>query len=41
MEELDFGTRVLNGFLSIMIVVLVLILGGVVIALLLAALGII
>lgn len=41
MEELDFGTRVLNGFLSIMIVVLVLILGGVIIALLLAALGII
>ncbi|MEK6152125.1 hypothetical protein WIW50_02640 [Flavobacteriaceae bacterium 3-367] len=39
MEEIDFGTRVLNGFLSIMIVVLVAILVAVVVSLILAALG--
>ncbi len=38
-EELDFGTKVLNGFLSIMVVVLVLILIAVVVCLILAALG--
>ncbi|WP_411030010.1 hypothetical protein [Spongiimicrobium sp. 3-5] len=39
MEEIDFGTRVLNGFLSVMIVVLVAILVAVVVSLILAALG--
>ncbi|HMB64201.1 MAG TPA: hypothetical protein VKN36_14070 [Eudoraea sp.] len=38
-EELDFGTRMLNGFLKIMVVVLVAILIGVVVCLLLAAVG--
>ena len=38
-EELDFGTKVLNGFLSIMVVVLVFILIAVVVCLILAALG--
>ncbi|MEO0528428.1 MAG: hypothetical protein AAFZ89_14440 [Bacteroidota bacterium] len=39
MEEIDFGTRVLNGFLSVMVVVLVAILAAVLISLILAALG--
>lgn len=39
MEEIDFGTRVLNGFLSVMIVVLVAILVAVVVSLILAAFG--
>lgn len=38
-EQLTLGTRFLNGFLSIMVVVLVLILAAVVICLILAALG--
>ncbi len=38
-EEIDFGTRVLNGFLSAMVVVLVLILAAVVICLILAVFG--
>ncbi len=40
-EHLSFGTKVLNGFLRVMVVVLVLILAGVVVALLLAAIGLI
>lgn len=39
MEEVTFGTRVLNGFLSIMIVVLIAILLAVIICLILAAFG--
>ncbi|MEZ4968634.1 MAG: hypothetical protein R2814_03010 [Flavobacteriaceae bacterium] len=39
MEEVTFGTRVLNGFLSLMIVVLVAILLAVVVCLILAAFG--
>lgn len=39
MQEMDFGTKVLNGFLSIMIVVLVVILVAVVVSLILAAFG--
>jgi len=39
-EELSFGTKLLNGFLSLMVVVLVLILAAVVIGLILAGLGI-
>lgn len=38
-EELDFGTKILNGFLSLMVVVLVLILVAVVVCLILAAFG--
>ena len=38
-EHLTFGTKVLNGFLRVMVVVLVFILAAVVIALLLAAVG--
>ena len=38
-EQLTVGTRLLNGFLSVMVVVLVLILAAVVICLILAALG--
>lgn len=38
-EQLTFGTKILNGFLSIMVVVLVLILAAVVICLILAGLG--
>lgn len=38
-EELNFGTKILNGFLSIMVVVLVLILIAVVVCLILWALG--
>ncbi|WP_297702949.1 hypothetical protein [uncultured Eudoraea sp.] len=38
-DELSFGTKLLNGFLSIMVVVLVLILAAVVIGLILAGLG--
>ncbi len=40
-EHLSFGTKVLNGFLRVMVAVLVLILAGVVVALLLAAIGLI
>lgn len=39
MEEVDFGTRVLNGFLSLMVVILVAILLAVVVCLILAAFG--
>ena len=39
-EHLTLGTKLLNGFLKVMVVVLVLILAGVVISLILAALGI-
>ena len=39
-EHLTFGTRILNGFLKVMVVVLVLILIGVVISLILALFGI-
>ncbi|MEP0131625.1 MAG: hypothetical protein ABJJ25_09715 [Eudoraea sp.] len=38
-DQLSFGTKLLNGFLSIMVVVLVLILAAVVITLILAGLG--
>jgi hypothetical protein len=38
-EQLTFGTKMLNGFLSVMVVVLVLILAAVVICLILAAFG--
>ncbi|TDQ32349.1 hypothetical protein CLV82_0174 [Zeaxanthinibacter enoshimensis] len=38
-ENLDMGTRVLNGFLSIMVVILVFILLSVVVGLIAAALG--
>jgi hypothetical protein len=38
-DQLTFGTKILNGFLSIMVVVLVLILAAVVICLILAGLG--
>lgn len=38
-EQLTVGTRFLNGFLSLMVVVLVLILAAVVICLILAAFG--
>jgi len=38
-EEITFGVRVLNGFLSVMVVVLVAILAAVVVCLILAALG--
>ncbi|WP_262509684.1 MULTISPECIES: hypothetical protein [Arenibacter] len=39
MEDVTFGTRVLNGFLSLMVVVLVAILLAVVVCLILAAFG--
>jgi hypothetical protein len=38
-EEITFGTKILNGFLSVMVVVLVGILAAVVICLILAAFG--
>ncbi len=38
-EHLSFGTKILNGFLRVMVVVLVLILAAVVISLILAAIG--
>jgi len=38
-DQLSFGTKLLNGFLSITVVVLVLILAAVVICLILAGLG--
>jgi hypothetical protein len=38
-EQITFGTKMLNGFLSVMVVVLVLILASVVICLILAAFG--
>jgi hypothetical protein len=38
-EHITFGTKMLNGFLSVMVVVLVLILAAVVICLILAAFG--
>ncbi len=38
-EHLTFGTRILNGFLKVMVVVLVLILAAVVVSLLLAMFG--
>lgn len=39
MENIDFGTRILNGFLSLMVVILVAILLAVVVCLILAAFG--
>lgn len=39
MEEIDFGTRILNGFLSLMVVILVAILLAVIVCLILAAFG--
>lgn len=39
-EHLDIGTKILNGFLRIMVVVLVFILVAVVISLILAAFGV-
>ncbi|WP_262482282.1 hypothetical protein [Arenibacter latericius] len=39
MEDVTFGTRVLNGFLSVMVVVLVAILLAVIVTLILAGLG--
>ena len=39
MEDIDFGTRILNGFLSLMVVILVAILLAVVVCLILAAFG--
>lgn len=38
-EHLTFGTKILNGFLKVMVVVLVLILAAVVISLILALFG--
>ena len=38
-EHLTFGTKILNGFLKVMVVVLVLILAAVVVSLLLAMFG--
>ncbi|MGB5648278.1 hypothetical protein [Muriicola sp.] len=38
-EEITFGTKILNGFLSVMVVVLVGILAAVVVCLILAAFG--
>lgn len=38
-EHLTFGTRLLNGFLRVMVVVLVLILAAVVVSLILALFG--
>jgi len=40
-SHINLGTKFLNGFLSLMIVVLVLILAAVVVTLILAALGIV
>lgn len=40
-QHLPLGTRMLNGFLSVMVVVLVLILAAVVITLILAGVGIV
>jgi hypothetical protein len=40
-EDLDFGTRLLNGFLKVMVVVLVIILIAVVVTLILALFGIV
>ena len=40
-EQLSVGTRMLNGFLSAMVVVLVLILAAVVVTLILAGVGIV
>lgn len=39
MENIDFGTRLLNGFLSFMVVILVAILLAVLVCLILAAFG--
>lgn len=39
MEDVAFGTKVLNGFLSVMIVVLIAILLAVIVSLILAAFG--
>lgn len=40
-KQLTFGTRLLNGFLSVMVFVLILILGAVVVTLLLALFGVV
>ncbi|WP_262502080.1 hypothetical protein [Robiginitalea sediminis] len=39
-RSLSMGTRLLNGFLSVMVLLLILVLGAVVVCLLLAALGV-
>ncbi len=39
-EQINFGTKMLNGFLSVMVVVLVGILAAVVVCLILAAFGV-
>lgn len=39
-EHLDIGTKLLNGFLKVMVVVLIFILAAVVISLILAAFGV-
>lgn len=39
-KEISIGTRFLNGFLSVMVVVLILVLAAVVVCLILAALGV-
>lgn len=38
-DQMTYGTKILNGFLSVMVVVLVLILAAVVVCLILAGLG--
>ncbi|MEJ2585207.1 MAG: hypothetical protein P8Z38_09235 [Robiginitalea sp.] len=40
-RDISVGTRVLNGFLRVMVVVLILVLGAVLITLILALLGIV
>jgi hypothetical protein len=40
-RELSMGTRLLNGFLSVMVVLLIVILGAVLITMLLAILGVV
>lgn len=40
-RDLSIGTRLLNGFLSVMVVVLILILGAVLITMLLALIGVV
>lgn len=39
-DQISVGTRFLNGFLTVMVVLLVLVLGAVIISLILAALGV-
>ncbi len=39
-DQISVGTRFLNGFLTVMVVLLVLVLGAVIISLILAAIGV-